>query len=66
MEKEDEISEGQARFKPNRSSVDHAYNLGNVTQGRKDAGLTTHCFFLDAQKAYDTVWRNGLWKNCEE
>ena len=34
------------------------------TAGKR--GLTTHCFFLDVQKAYDTVWRNGLWKNLSE
>ena len=35
--------------------VDHVYTLGKILQGRKDAGLTTYCFFLDAQKSYDTV-----------
>ena len=58
MEKEDKISEGQPVFRPNRSCVDHVYTLGKITHGRKDAGLTTYCFFLDVQKAYDTVWRN--------
>ena len=66
LEKEDKISEGQAGFRPNRSCVDHVYTLGKIIQGRKDAGLTTYCFFLDVQKAYDTVWRNGLWKKLWE
>ena len=62
MEKEDKSSEGQAGFRPNRSCVDRVYTLGKIIQGRKDAGLPTYCFFLDVQKVYDTVWRNGLWK----
>ena len=66
MEKEGKVSEGQAGFRPNRSCVDHVYTLGKIIQGRKDAGLTTYCFFLDVQKAYDTVWRNGLWKKLWE
>ena len=48
MEKDEKISERQ----------DHVYTLGKIIQGRKDAGLTTYCFL---QKAYDAVWRNGLW-----
>ena len=57
LEKDEKISEGQAGFRPNRSCVDHVYTLGRIIQGRKDAGLTTHCFFLNVQKAY-------LWQCC--
>lgn len=63
MEPEDQISERQAGFRPTRSSVDHVSTLGKITQGRTNAVLSTYCFFLDAQAAYDTLWRNGLWKN---
>ena len=62
MEKEEKVSEGQARFRPNRSCVDHAYTLGKIIHSREDAGRTTCCFFLHVQKAYDTVWRTGLWE----
>ena len=51
MEKEENISEGQAGCRLNRSCVDHAYTLGKIIQGRKDAGRTTYCFFLHVQKA---------------
>ena len=64
MEKDEKISGGQAGFGPNLSCVDHVYTFGNILQGRKDAGLTTYCFFLDVQKAYDTVWRMGCGKIC--
>ena len=30
-------------------------------QGRLKEGKMTYTFFLDVQKACDTVWRNGLW-----
>ena len=62
LEKDEKISGGQAGFGPNLSCVDHVYTFGNILQGRKDAGLTTYCFFLDVQKAYGTVWRSGLWR----
>ena len=42
MEKEGNICEGQAGFRPNRSCVGHVYTLDKITQGRKDAGLATY------------------------
>ena len=63
LEMDDDTSEGQAGFRPNRSCVDHAYTLGKIFQGRKGAGPTTFCFFLDVQKAYDAVCRNGFYGN---
>ena len=30
-------------------------------QGRFREDKETYAFFLDVQKAYDTVWRDGLW-----
>ena len=29
--------------------------------GRPKEGKETYAFFLDVQKAYDSVWCNGLW-----
>ena len=47
MEEERRISEGQAGFRPNRSCVDHVHTMSKIIKGRENAGLTTHCFFLD-------------------
>ena len=55
VENKDNMSEGQAGFRPYRSCVDHVYTLGKKIQGRKDRGLTTYCFFLGVPKAYDTL-----------
>ena len=65
-EKDEKNIEEQAGFKPNRSCISHVcahIRGGKVIQGRRDAGLTTYCFFLYVHKTYDIVWRNGLWKN---
>ena len=59
IEKGEKVSEGQAGFGQNRSCVHHVHT-GKIVQGRQDAGLTTYCLFLDVQKAYHRVWRNGL------
>ena len=44
-----------------RSCIDNVYTLSELVQGRLREGKTTYAFFLDVQKAYDMVWRDGLW-----
>ena len=55
------LHEGQAGFRMNRSSIDNIYTLNEIVQGRLREGKQTYAFFLDVQKAYDNVWRDGLW-----
>lgn len=38
------------------------YTEGRIIRARKRAGLKTYRCFLDVHKAYDTEWRNELWK----
>ena len=56
-----DLSESQAGFRFDRSCVDNIFILNEVIQGRLQEGKKTFCFFLDIKKAYDTVWRDGLW-----
>ena len=55
------MSESQAGFRFGRSCADNILILNEVIQGRLQEGKKTFCFFLDIKKAYDTVWRDGLW-----
>ena len=41
--------------------MDNVYTLNKIVQGRFREDKETYAFFLDVQKAYNTVWRNGLW-----
>ena len=52
------LHEGQAGFRLKRSCID---NVNELVQGRLREGKTKYAFFLDVQKAYDTVWHDGLW-----
>ena len=61
LEENQALHEGQAGFRTKRSCVDNIYTLNEIVQGRLREGKKTYTFFLDVQKAYDTVWRNGLW-----
>ena len=41
--------------------MDNVYTLNEIVQGRFREDKETYAFFLDVQKAYDTVLCNGLW-----
>ena len=52
--------EAQSAFRPKRSCIDNIFCLNQILSSRKKGKRGTFCFFLDIKKAYDTVWRNGL------
>lgn len=54
------IVEEQGGFRPGRGTVDQLFVLTEILKTR--TGKTTYTAFIDVKKAYDTVWRNGLWK----
>ena len=56
------LVEEQAGFRPGRSTQDHLFTLSEIIRARKKIGKETHCCFLDIRKAYDRVFRVGLWK----
>ena len=55
------LSKSQAGFRFGCSCVDNLFFLNEVIQGRLQEGKKIFLFFLDIKKAYDTVWRDGLW-----
>ena len=54
------LHEAQCGFRPDRNCMDHVLSASQVIQGRLRAGTTTYGLFLDGQKAFDSVWRDGL------
>jgi hypothetical protein len=58
--KEGGIVEEQGGFRPGRGTEDQLFVLTETLRMR--TGRTTYAAFIDVKKAYDTVWRNGLWK----
>ena len=55
------LHEGQGGFRMGMSCIDNIFSLNELIQGRISYGKSTFAFFLDVKKAYDTVWRDGLW-----
>jgi len=54
------LAEEQAGFRKGRSTTDQLLILTEIIKNRRPA--ETYCCFLDVQKAYDRVWRDGLWE----
>jgi len=65
-EKKGVLVDEQAGFRVNRSTIDQIYALKEVIQGRRKKRRDTYCCFLDIRKAYDTVFREGLWRRLRE
>jgi hypothetical protein len=57
LEASGSISDEQGGFRWNRGTVDQIFILHETLASRKERGLPTFATFIDARKAYDTVWR---------
>ena len=55
------IKENQAGFRPKHSTVDHIFSLKVVVDLFFKSKQKLFCAFIDYQKAFDSVWRSGLW-----
>ena len=67
LEDKNVLGESQGAFRKNRRPEDHLFTLNGVCSQRKSSKLKTYIAFLDLSKAFDRVWRDGLfyllWKN---
>jgi hypothetical protein len=60
LEQHSKLHDAQHGFRPNRSAIDNIFMLAQVVNARKQNKQDTFLFFLDIEKAYDSVWRPGL------
>lgn len=54
------LAEEQGGFREDRSTVDQIFALVEVVRSRWPK--QTSVLFIDVKKAYDSVWRDGLWR----
>ncbi|GFN96569.1 reverse transcriptase [Plakobranchus ocellatus] len=54
------ISDTQAGFRKDRQTLDQIVALENSVKAAKTNSRTVGAIFLDLEKAYDTMWREGL------
>ena len=55
------LSEIQAGFRPGYSTLDHIFSLYCIFILYKRMNKPLYMAFIDYQKAFDTIWRAGLW-----
>ena len=57
------LEENQTGFRAGYSTVDHIFVVYGLTETTKTQKKKLFCSFIDFSKAFNSVWRVGLWKN---
>ncbi len=55
------ISENQAGFRKQHSTIDHVFVIKNLVELYMLGKKKLYCAFVDYAKAFDSIWRDGLW-----
>ena len=59
---EEVLTEAQAGFRPGRSTIDQLFTLRLLAEKYYEFGKNLYICYVDFQKAFDSVWRKGLWQ----
>ena len=62
LEENDILCENQAGFRKHYSTTDHILTLHSLIELFKYQKKKIYCTFIDFSKAFDSVWRIGLWR----
>ena len=62
LEDNDLLNENQAAFRKHYSTSDHIFTLYSLIELMKYEKKKLYCCFVDFSKAFDSVWRTGLWQ----
>jgi hypothetical protein len=60
------VHDEQGGFRPARGSPDQIFILREILSSRKERGLPTYVTYIDARKAYDTVWREAAYARIHD
>ena len=61
LEENELLSENQTGFRENHSTLDHCFVLKSLLDIFNYKKKKLYCAFIDYKKAFDSVWRKGLW-----
>jgi hypothetical protein len=62
VEKRGWLGEIQAGFRRGRNTVDNLFIISSIMERAHKEKTPLYMAFIDFRKAYDRVWRDGLWK----
>jgi len=63
---EGKIMEEQVGFRPGRGCTENVFVIRQLGEKMLERGKKLYAAFLDLEKAYDRVWREGLWRALEQ
>ena len=63
---EGKIMEEQVGFRPGRGCGENVFVIRQLAEKMLERGKRLYAAFLDLDKAYDRVWRAGLWEALKE
>lgn len=66
VEEEGTLGEIQTGFRKNRCGMDNVLVLRQIWDRAKGGNDKLYLAFVDLRKAYDRVWRKGLWRCLDE
>eukprot|EP00122_Pirum_gemmata_P001070 Pgem_evm1s953 len=55
------INNKQGGFSSGKDCVDHLFVSNKIIENNLATGIPTYFAFIDVKKAFDIVWREGLW-----
>ncbi len=56
------MSESQFGFRPGRRTVDAIFVVRQIIEKAKEHNVSLHFNFIVFKSAFDTIWREALWK----
>ena len=56
------LSEEQAGFRANRSTIDQIFTLRQMAEKYIEMNRDLYVGYIDFKKAFDSIWREGLWR----
>lgn len=66
LENNEILSENQAGFRKNYSTLDHVFTLNSKIEIFRYYKKKIYCIFIDFAQAFDSLWRIGLWHKLLE